>query len=148
MNKEFTRTRSARDLVLSIVLVLAGLACILVPSSIAISILGCFITIIGIVLLSVLKTLRKDETGACFKIKHKYYPKAGKKEILAALDSDPAARDWTEPGTAEESLRLDIYYSKETNTVYVHCFEFIPYEYLSCSDWYKFDLDKCGNLCK
>ena len=64
MNKEFSRVRSARDIVLSSVLLLAGLACILVPSSMAISILGCFITIIGIVLFCVLKSLRKDkETG-------------------------------------------------------------------------------------
>ena len=135
MNKEFTRVRSARDLVLSLVLTLAGLACILVPSSIAVSILGCFITIVGIVLLCVLKSV------------HRFYPKARKKEILEALAGDPSAHDWTESGS-EESLRLDVYSCRENNTVYVHCFEFIPYEYLSCSDWFKFDLDKCGNLCK
>ena len=147
MNKEFTRVRSARDIVLSLVLTLAGLACILVPSSIAVSILGCFITIVGIVLLCVLKSVRRDETGANYKLVHRFYPKARKKEILEALAGDPSAHDWTESGS-EESLRLDVYSCKENNTVYVHCFEFIPYEYLSCSDWFKFDLDKCGNLCK
>lgn len=147
MNKEFSRVRSARDLVLSSVLALAGAACILVPSSIAISILGCFILVVGIVLLCVLKTERKDkETGIHYNIMHRYYPKARKAELLGALASDPASHDWTESGS-EESFRVDIYYSKAANTVFVHCFEFIPYEYLSCSDWFKFDLDKCGNLC-
>ncbi len=148
MNKEFTRVRSARDIVLSSILLLAGLACILVPSSMAISILGCFITIIGIVLFCVLKSLRKDkETGICYNIAHKYYPKARKTEILNALANDPAGFDWSESGS-EESFRLDIYSSRQNNTVFVHCFEFIPYEYISCADWFKLELDKCGNMLK
>lgn len=148
MNKEFARVRSARDLVLSIVLILAGLACVIIPSSIAISILGCFIFVVGIVLFCVLKTERKDkETGIHYNLLHKYYPKSRKNELLAALAGDPAAFDWTESEN-EESLRMDVFYSKSANTAFVHCYEYIPYEYLSCSDWFKFDLDKSGNLCK
>ena len=148
MEKKFSRVRSTRDTVLSAVLILAGLACILVPSSIAISILGCFILIVGIVLMCVLKTVRKDkETGINYHLKHKFYPKARKSEILAALGTDPANHDWTESGS-EESLRVDVYYSQQHNSVFVHCFEYIPYEYISCSDWYKIDLDKSGNLTK
>ena len=99
-------------------------------------------------LFCVLKTERKDkETGIHYNLIHKYYPKSRKNELLAALAGDPAAFDWTESEN-EESLRMDVFYSKSANTAFVHCYEYIPYEYLSCSDWFKFDLDKSGNLCK
>ena len=95
-----------------------------------------------------IKTERKDkETGIHYNLIHKYYPKSRKNELLAALAGDPAAFDWTESEN-EESLRMDVFYSKSANTAFVHCYEYIPYEYLSCSDWFKFDLDKSGNLCK
>ena len=66
---------------------------------------------------------------------------------IVVTNNDPAGFDWSESGS-EESFRLDIYSSRQNNTVFVHCFEFRPYEYISCSDWYKIDLDKSGNLTK
>ncbi len=146
MNKEFSRTRSAKDIIISLALVIAGFACVLFKTPVGVNILGCCAIILGIVLFCMLKSCRKDtETGICYKLKTKYYPAKRQEEVLNALKTDPSSIDWTESGT-EEGLRADIFCSKAKNRVFVQCYRYIPYEYQVCSDWFELPLDKCGNL--
>jgi len=147
MTKEFSRARSTRDLVLSVLLIVVGLLCVVFKTPVSVNILGCCIIILGLVLLFMLKTLRKDsETGLKYYFKTRFYPAKRKDEVLKALSGNAGTIDWSESGGAEESLRVDIYYNRAANKAYIQCFEFIPYEYRSCSDWFEVDLDKSGNL--
>lgn len=148
MNKEFSRVSSAKDIIISTVLIIAGLACVILKTPVSINILGCSVIVLGLVLLFMLKSSRKDkETGIAYTEKLKYYPAKRQEEILNALKSDPASIDWTESGN-EEGVRVDIYYNKAQNKAFVQCYRFIPYEYQVCSDWFELQLDKCGNLIK
>ncbi len=147
MEKVFIRTRSTSNIVLALVILVVGLICVFISKSIALTIAGGCLVVLGIVLLFV-KSLRRDkETGINYKFCNKYYPKSRKNEIINALKSNPASLDWAEKGH-EESLRLDIYYNTENNTAFVRCYEFVPYEYIVCSEWLQLELDKSGNLVK
>ncbi len=148
MNKEFCRCRSVRDIVVSTVFIVAGIALLLIPTNIGISILGACFALIGLILILTLRTNHKDmESGICYKMKSKYYHSSRKEEILKALASKPESVNWDEEPNAE-GLRLDIYYNSATNKVFAICHKYIPYEYLPCSDWFCIDMDKSGNLTK
>ena len=58
MNKEFSRTRSAKDIIISLALVIAGFACVLLKTPVGVNILGCCAIILGIVLFCMLKSCR------------------------------------------------------------------------------------------
>ena len=146
MNKEFSRTRSAKDIITSVAFIVIGFTCVILKTPVAVNILGCSAIILGIVLFCMLKSCRKDkETGICYTEKLKYYPSKRQEEILNALKTDPSSIDWTESGS-EEGIKVDIYSSKAADKVYVQCYRFIPYEYQVCSDWFEFPQGKCGNL--
>lgn len=146
MNKEFSRVHSAGNIIVSAAFIVAGFACVIAKTPVSVNILGCSAIILGLVLMFMLKSARKDkETGIFYKEKIKYYPSGRQEEILNALKTNPASVDWTESGS-EEGLKVDIYYSKAGNKAYVQCFRFVPYEYQVCSDWFELDLDKSGNL--
>ena len=146
MNKEFSRTRSAQDIAISVILIIAGLACVICKTPVGVNILGCCAIILGIVLFCMLKSCRKDkDSGICYKLKIKYYPAKRQEEILNALKTDPSSIDWTESGS-EEGLRVDIFYSKAGNKAFVQCYKYVPYEYQVLSDWFELPLDKTGNL--
>ena len=55
--------------------------------------------------------------------------------------------DWNESETGN-GLKVDIFINKKQNLVFVHCAEYIPYNYQDCSDWFAFSLDQVGNLTK
>ena len=146
MNKEFSRVRSANDIIISVVLVVAGFTCVILKTPVGINILGCCAIILGIVLFCMMKSCRKDkDTGICYKQKIKYYSSKRQEEILNALKGNPASIDWTESGN-EEGTRVDIFYCKASNKAFVQCYHYVPYEYQVCSDWFELPLDKCGNL--
>jgi hypothetical protein len=146
MNKEFSRVRSTGNIIVSCACIFAGLACVILKTPVSVNILGCCAIILGLVLLFMLKSLRKDkDTGICYKEKIKYYPAKRQDEIIDALKGDAASFDWTESGN-EEGTRVDIYFSKAANKAYVQCYHFVPYEYQVCSDWFELQLDKTGNL--
>lgn len=146
MEKKFSRVRSTRDTVLSAVLIIAGIACVATPTPISINILGCFITLFGLVLMFMLKSERKDtDTGLRYHEITKYFSSDKKADILKALETDPASFNWSETDSAE-GIKLDIYYNKSRGTVFVQCAQYIPYEYIPCSDWYELQLDHTGNL--
>lgn len=146
MNKEFSRVRSGRDILISSLLIIVGATCVILPTGVSVNILGCCLAIFGIVLLFMLKTQRKDiESGIRYKLKIKYYSPKRKDEILKALSDRPSGIDWFENGS-EEGLRLDIFYSKAADKVFVRCYEYIPYEYQSCSDWFALKMSETGNL--
>ncbi len=146
MNKCFSRSRSVRDIAVSAGLFVAGVVVVVFPSSVSVNILGAFMCFFGIVTFFMMKSSRVDtQTGIRYKKCVKYFPSSMKADILKALSDDPTHFDWAEKDDSE-GIMLEIYYSTAANNVYVHCLQYVPYEYCSCSDWYCFPIDRCGNM--
>ena len=65
MGKNFIRVRSAKDIIISTLVTIAGIILFILQESTGINILGFFLILIGILLFSTLKSCYKDEeTGA------------------------------------------------------------------------------------
>ncbi len=148
MNKEFKRVHSTLDIVISTLLVVAGVVIVVIPSAVGVNILGCCLALCGVILFFTMKNAYKDaENGVTYSKKMKYFQASRKSELLDALKNDPSKADWTENG-AGNGLRVDIYINRKHNQVFVHCAEYIPYNYQDCSDWFSYPLDQTGNLTK
>lgn len=133
-------------MVLSAILVAAGVVCLLLPTPISVNILGGSVVLIGLVLAFMLKTERKDtDTGIRYKKMTKFFSSDKKAEIIQALERDAATFNWTEQDSAE-GLKVDIFYNREKDKAFVQCSQYIPYEYIPCSDWYELPVGKTGNL--
>lgn len=141
----FLRARSVRDVVISVVLTLVGVALIFV-NSIPVNILGCCLGIPGILMLLFLKTDYKDpENGKHYRRVIKYFPASRKAEVMSALKGDPDSFEWVEESAAN-GLMVDIYVGRDSDKVYVKVSEFIPYNYVPCSDWFEFDKKQAAKL--
>lgn len=148
MEKEFVRAHSLRDITVSVVLLVAGIALIVMPKSIPVNIVGTCLAIPGLLLLLFLRTDYKDpETNLRFRRKIKYYPASKKNEILAALKSEPAKYSWVEDSYSD-GVMIDVYAGKNVDKVFAHVSEFIPYSYVPCSEWFTFDHKSAGELAK
>lgn len=146
MENRFSRIRSAKDIIISAVLFAAGVACIVVPASVPVNIVGYTLAIVGLVLFFVMKTAFKDaETGETLKKTEKYFPASKSESVLKALSTDPQNIDLNEENKGN-GLKVDTYYSTKTGHVYTQLFEYIPYRYEPCSPIYSYDISKAGKL--
>ncbi len=146
MEKEFVRVRSVRDIIVSVVMAVCGIVLIALPTSVSVNIFGTCLAVPGVLMLLFLKTDYKDpETGNRYRRVIKYYAASRKSEILAALKNDPAKSDWNETDSSN-GLMLDIYVSRNADEVFVRASEFIPYNYVPCSDWFSFKSDSVAKL--
>ena len=136
MNKEFTRVRSSKDIIITTALIIAGSICVGFVESQAINVFGFFTLFTGILLLFILKTGYKDqETGIRYTKYEHYFAHGIKDQILSQLRKNPAAL--TLKGEDDgNGLRLDIYKNK-TGATYYQLFEYIPYKYEPCSEIFK-----------
>ncbi len=146
MENRFNRVRSVKDMVISLVILVAGVAFIMVPDSVPVNILGYTLAITGLILFFVMKTAYKDaETGEKLKKTEKYFPASKSEAILKALSTDPQDID-LESEDKGNGLKVDTYYSTKTGHVYTQLFEYIPYKYEPCSPVYSYDISKAGKL--
>lgn len=144
MEKNFIRVRSSKDIIVSVLSILAGITCILIPTGVSINILGALLIFAGLFFILALKTAYKDEeTGTIYKKKEKFFPQSKKESFLKALKEDVASMDLTEEDKGN-GLRVDAYYNKDR--VFVQLNEYIPYKYEACSPFYKFEYAKARNL--
>lgn len=147
MEKEFVRVRSVRDIVLSAILLVAGVALFFVDST-SVNIFGACLAVPGVLMLLFLKTDYKDtESGAHFRRVIKYYPASRKSEVLGALKSSPAQYNWVE-GNSANGLMVDIYVGLKEDKVFLRVSEFIPYSYEPCSEWFSYSKAEAGDLAK
>ncbi len=146
MEKEFVRVRSVRDIIVSALMAICGIVLIALPTSVSVNIFGTCLAVPGVLMLLFLKTDYKDpETGSHYRRVIKYYAASRKSEILSALKNDPAKADWNETDSAN-GLMLDIYVARKADEVFVRASEFIPYNYVPCSDWFTFKSDSVAKL--
>lgn len=137
MEKEFCRVRSAKDIVISFVLLAGGCILVLLPELESLKISGFFLVLAGLLLFFILKTSYKDmETGEVYAKQERFFSQEKREHLKHALASPGA---FTPEGEDKgNALRLDIYHNK--SKVYVQMFEYIPYKYEPCSKVYEHSL--------
>ena len=146
MEKTFIRVRSAKDIIIISLLIIAGTVLIALPTGTAVNITGFFLIFAGLILALVLKTGYKDtETGEKYKKAEHYFQQAMNSAIASAIASKPESVDLAEAGKGN-AVKLDIYYSKASGKAYLQLFEYVPYKYEPCSKVYEHELSKVEKL--
>lgn len=148
MEKEFSRGRSAQDIIISLILVVFGAILVAMPTSQSVNILGFFMIFAGLILLFVLRTCYKlDGTKETFKKKEIYFAQSKRDSTAAAIASDPAAIDLADENKGN-GLRVDIFYNRKSGKAYCRLFEYVPYRYEPCTPYYEYSIEKVEKLLK
>lgn len=146
MEKEFSRVRSAQDIIISLILTVAGAILVAMPTSTSVNIIGFFLIITGLVLILVLKTsYRLDGTRETYRKSEKFFPQSKKDSFTNALKTSPENMDISEENKGN-GLRLDIFYNHKTGKAYCRLYEYIPYRYEPCSPYFEYSIDKVAKL--
>ena len=146
MQKEFIRVRSIKDIVIFVLLIVAGSVLVILPTGAGINITGFFMIFAGLILAFVMKTAYKDtETGVRYSRKEHYFQQAMHSAVAAAIASKPESVDMTEAEKGN-ALKLDIYYSKVSGKAYIQLFEYVPHTYEPCSKVYEYEIGKVEKL--
>ena len=145
MNKEFIKVRTITDITISSILLISGIILVALPTSVSVNIFGFFAFIIGVLLLAILKTGWLDiETKERYCLKHRYFPKNRKNEILNALENNIDSIDISDEDN--EGLRVDIYYNKQNHKAFIDLFEYVPYNYERIAPTVEYTIDKTKKL--
>lgn len=148
MEKEFSRVRSALDIIISTVLIVLGAVLVVLHTSQTVNIIGFFMIFAGLILLLVLKTAyRLDGTKDTFKKREAFFAQSKRDSISAAIASDPSKIDMAEENKGN-GLRLDVFYSTKSGKAYLRLYEYIPYRYEPCTPYYEYGTDKVSSLLK
>lgn len=139
MEKEFSRVRSAKDIIITATIVVAGSVLVALPTSASINITGFFMIFTGLILAFVLRTGYKDNaTGDKYSKVEKFFAQSMKSNISTALETSFKKLNLSEEDKGN-GIRLDIYYSRKTGKSYTQLFEYIPYKYEPCTRQYEHD---------
>lgn len=148
MEKEFSRVRSAKDITITLSIIIAGCVLVALPTSAPINITGFFLIFTGLILAFVLRTGYKDNvTGDRYCKVEKFFAQSLKSEVSSALLNNPGKIDLSEEDKGN-GIRLDIYYSRKNGKAYTQLFEYIPYKYEPCTAVQEHELRNLNNLLK
>jgi len=145
MEKHFCRTRSAQDILVSVIFIILGILLIVFPFSSMSGAVGCMMILIGISMTFVLRSAYKDKlNGECFKKTAVYFPMDMKDEVLKAmengsLDTIPRPKE----DMMAQSLMLSTFYDKDADKAFLQLFEYVPYSYHPCTAFYE---TRWGNI--
>ena len=146
MEKEFSRVRSAKDIIITATIVVAGSVLVALPTSTSINITGFFMIFTGLILAFVLRTGYKDNaTGDKYSKVEKFFAQSMKSDISTALETSFKKLNLSEEDKGN-GIRLDIYYSRKTGKSYTQLFEYIPYKYEPCTRQYEHDTADIENI--
>ncbi len=146
MEKEFSRVRSAQDIIVSLILIVGGAILVAMPTSQSVNIVGFFLIFAGLILVFVLKTsYRLDGTKETYKKSEKFFAQSKKDSFTAALTSDLSKIDLSEENKGN-GLRIDIFYSRKTGKAYCRLYEYIPYRYEPCTPYFEYPVEKVEKL--
>lgn len=146
MEKNFTKVRSTKDIVITSVLIIAGTIMVALPTSTPVNILGFFMIFAGIILALALRTGYKDvDTGIKYCKTERFFAQSMREEINRALAGKPDSVNLSEEDKGN-GIRLDIYHSKATGKAFIQLFEYVPYKYEPCSKLYEYDLAHVSHL--
>ena len=145
MEKEFCRVRSAKDIAISVSLVIIGGVSIALPTATSINILGFFLIFAGIILFLMLKTGYKDSASSEKYQKSEHFFAQSMRDTMSKALAKPENLDLKEEDKGN-GLRLDIVYSKSTGKAYLQLFEYVPYKYEPCTCMHEHDLENIAEL--
>lgn len=139
MEKYFSRTRSAQDIIISVVFIILGILLIVFPFSKMSGTVGCIMALVGISMLFMLRSIYKDKmNGERFRKTAVFFPKTMKDDVMKAmedgnLDSIPRPQE----DMSAQSLMLSTFYDKDADRAFLQLFEYVPYSYQPCSTFYE-----------
>lgn len=146
MENNFSRVRSAQDIIISSVMAAAGILLAILPTSVPVNIFGFTLAFAGIVMFLVLKSSYVyGKTGEKLTKKERFFPASKMESISRALASDPGKVDLSTENSGN-GLRLDVYYSRKSGHAYAQLFEYIPYKYQPCSQLFEYQLKDSNAL--
>ncbi|MBQ6573835.1 MAG: hypothetical protein IIX41_05885 [Bacteroidales bacterium] len=146
MERNFVKSRSVMDVVISTLIIVLGCILAIVPLGAGVAIGGYMLIILGFLLALIMKSEYREELSGEKYIKQEhFFPKDEKNQLLSALASAPGKIDLGQKGKGQV-LRLDIYYSKALDKCYIQLFEYVPYQYAPCSQLVGCELAKISNL--
>lgn len=146
MDNLFVKTRSTKDLIISLVLLVGGITVVILPTPASVNIAGLFVACTGIVLLAVLKTCWKNiETNEKFKYKSHYFPREMESKLKEALEGS-LKKITVDPSNHSSALKLDILYNKKTGKAFCQLSEYIPYQYHPCTEMLPKPIDEVLHL--
>ena len=144
MENNFTRTRSTSNIAVSILTVVIGCVCTLVPESDSINIFGVLAIFTGFILFFTLKSeYVHNESGKKYKKSSLSYSREAKNTLVKAIAKP---EDYKNEFSQGESIMLLIFHNKEN--AYMQLLEYIPHQYVPCSEIYKHDISKVKNFIK
>lgn len=140
MEKNFVRVRSAKDIIISLTLVIGGCLLVTLPDSDSLNILGFFTVFAGIILGFILKSEYKDpETGIRYRKVEKFFESCHKDALSGMAAGKTSKFDMCEEDKGN-GLRLDIYHSKKAGKAYIQLYEYVPYKYEPCTSQHEHDI--------
>ena len=146
--KNFRRTRSARDLCVSLSLLIVGSVLIALPTTISINILGFFMIFAGILLTIFMKTGYKDnETGLRYNKEEIFFDKSHLSRLAQRIPAKICVSDIKDKDHGN-GIRLDIYYNKSVGKSYVQLFKYVPYKYEPYTEMYEYTYDNVSEIVK
>ena len=148
MEREFSRVRSIKDILISSLLIISGCVLVTLPTSESINILGFFLIGTGIILAIFLRSGYKDQlTGKRYCKKELYFDRNRLETLSRSISTKLCASDLKEESQGN-GIRLDIYHSRSEGKSYVQLFEYVPYKYEPCSTMYEHTYEKIEDILK
>ena len=146
MEKNFVKVQSTKDIIISLSLIVAGVAIALLPIGGAANVTGILVAITGAILLFTLKNGYKESlSGERYdKIEH-YYPINMKNELVAAVSSHPESLVHGD-GNHGNAMRLVIFFNKKSNKAFVQLYEYVPYKYELRTNIIEYNLAQVAQL--
>ena len=148
MEQRFIKVRSIKDIVKFTSLITIGLVFTVIPEVVEAHLAGYALISIGAVLTFFLKSGFKDiETQEIYFKREFLFSGNMKTSILSAIASSPESIDISQEDKGQE-LILQMYYGKTSGKAYLQLFEFVPHQYVPCSEVYEYEISKIANLLK
>ena len=150
MEKQFCRVRSAKDVAISVTLLVAGMALMLLPyGGVGVTIGGFFLFLLGGLFLSQFKSVYKDKDGDnnVYLKKELFFRRELLQDILDAVESHPQTIDMKKEGLGW-TIKLNLYYCIKADKAYLQLFEYVPYNYEPCSQMLEYKVNQIANLLK
>lgn len=146
MEKNFVKVHSTKDITIVASLVIIGLLLALLPIGGATNVTGYIVIATGLLLIPVLKSGYKDAwEGKRYTKKEFFYATGKKNELIAAITNAPE-NITIEKNEKSNTLRLELYYSKETGRAFMQLQEYVPYKYEPRTDVVEHEVSKIAHL--
>lgn len=146
MEKNFVKVHSTKDITIVASLVIIGLLLALLPIGGATNVTGYIVIATGLLLIPVLKSGYKDAwEGKRYTKKEFFYATGKKNELIAAITNAPE-NITVEKNEKSNTLRLELYYSKETDRAFMQLQEYVPYKYEPRTDVVEHEVSKIAHL--